>query len=194
MLAAIPQKTGNLTFVYGAVAILSVLLVICYLLWEKKKDRNFFLLFLCVAAANCGYFLQSVSDTLAGALWANRISDLGGAYLVLLLLRIILDVCRCKPQRWVQITLVGISTAAFLLAASADLYGLYYKAVDLVTVNGMTRLVKEYGPLHTLYPVYLLSYLIAMVAVIFRSFRRGSLSSPKYAVFLAAAVLLNIGV
>ena len=29
MLAAIPQKTGNLTFVYGAVAILSVTMVIC---------------------------------------------------------------------------------------------------------------------------------------------------------------------
>ena len=61
MLAAIPQKTGNLTFVYGAVAILSVMLVICYLLWEKKKERNFFLLFVCVAVANCGYFLQNMA-------------------------------------------------------------------------------------------------------------------------------------
>ena len=37
MLAAIPQKTANLTFVYGAVAVLSVMLVISYLLWEKRK-------------------------------------------------------------------------------------------------------------------------------------------------------------
>ena len=60
----------------------------------------------------------------------------------------------------------------------------------MVTINGMTRLVKEYGPLHTLYPVYLLSYFISMVVVIVRSFRKKTLSSPKYAVFLAAAVLL----
>ena len=194
MLAAIPQKTGNLTFVYGAVAILSVMLVVCYLLWEKKKEHNFFLLFICVAVANCGYFLQSVSDTLSGALWANRISYLGSAYLALLLLLIIMDVCQCKHRKWVNISLVSISTTAFLLAASADLFGLYYKAVDLVTVNGMTRLVKEYGPLHTLYPVYLLSYFIAMVVIITQSFRKKTLSSPKYAVFLAAAVFLNIGV
>lgn len=194
MLAAIPQKTGNLTFVYGAVAILSVMLVVCYLLWEKRKEKNFFLLFICVAVANCGYFLQSVSDTLSGALWANRISYLGSAYLVLLLLLIIMDVCHYKLRKWVNITLISISTAAFLLAASADLFDLYYKAVDLVNVNGMTRLVKEYGPLHTLYPVYLLSYFAAMVAVIVRSLRKKTLSSPKYAVFLAAAVLLNIGV
>ena len=194
MLAAIPQKTGNLTFVYGAVAILSVMMVICYLLWEKKKEKNFFLLFVCVAVANCGYFLQSVSDTLSGALWANRISYLGSAYLALLLLLIIMDVCQVTPKRWVNCTLISISTAAFLLAASADLFGLYYRAVDLVTINGMTRLVKEYGPLHTLYPVYLLSYFISMVAVIVRSFWKKTLTSPKYAVFLAAAVLLNIGV
>ena len=81
-----------------------------------------------------------------------------------------------------------------MLAASADLFGLYYKAVDIVTIHGMTRLVKEYGPLHTLYPVYLLSYFIAMVMVIVQSFRKKRLSSPKYAVFLACVVLLNIGV
>ena len=99
MLAAIPRKTGDLTFVYGAVAILSVMLAVCYLLWEKKKEKNFFLLFICVAVSNCGYFLQSVSDTLPGALWANRVSYLGSAYLVLLLLLIITDVCQWKPRK-----------------------------------------------------------------------------------------------
>lgn len=194
MLTAVPQKTGNLTFVYGAVAILSVMLVICYLLWEKRKDRHFFLLFICVAIANCGYFLQSVSDTLTGALWANRISYLGSAYLVLLLLLVIMDVCQWKKQKWVIVTLGCISTAAFLLAASADMFGLYYKAVSLVQINGMTRLVKEYGPLHILYPVYLLSYFSGMIVVLVQSFRKKTLSSPRYAVFLTAAVLLNIGV
>lgn len=97
MLSAIPHKTGNLTFVYGAVAILSVMLVICYLLWEKRKEKTFFLLFICVAVANCGYFLQSVSETLPGALWSNRISYLGSAYLVLLLLLIVMNVCQWKP-------------------------------------------------------------------------------------------------
>ena len=194
MLAAVPRKTGDLTFLYCAVAILSVLLVICYLLWEKKKEKHFFLMFASVAVANCGYFLQSVSDTLSGALWANRISYLGSAYLVLWLLLIVMEVCQWKTRKWVKGTLFGITTAAFLLAASADGFGLYYTSVDLVNINGMTRLVKEYGPLHTLYPVYLMSYFVGMVFVIAQSFRKRSLTSPKYAVFLSAAVLLNLGV
>ena len=192
MLTAIPQKTGNMAFVYGAVAILSVLLLICYLLWEKRKEKSFLNLFICVAIVNCGYFLQSVSTNVVGAMWANRISYLGSAYLMLHMLLIVLNVCRMKPQRRALTVLFSITTAAFLLAASGDLLGLYYKSVDIVHINGMTRLVKEYGPLHILYPVYLLSYFAAMVAAILRATKIANLSSPKYAMFLTAVVLLNL--
>ena len=192
MLTTLPQKTGNMAFVYGAVAMLSVLLLVCYVLWEKKKETSFQNLFVCVAIVNCGYFLQSVSGSVGGAMWANRISYFGSAYLMLHMLLIILDVCRMKPQKWTYATLFGISTAAFLLAASGDLLGLYYKSVDIINVNGMTRLVKEYGPLHALYPVYLLSYFAVMVAAILRASKTEKLSSPKYVVFLTAVVLLNL--
>jgi DNA-binding CsgD family transcriptional regulator len=110
------------------------------------------------------------------------------------MLLIIMDVCQVERKPWMKGTLIAVSTAAFLLAASGGWNSLYYKAVGIVQINGMTRLVKEYGPLHTLYPVYLLSYFVGMVAIILQAFRRKTLSSTKYAVFLAAAVLLNIGV
>ena len=185
-------KTGNMALVYGAVAVMSILLLIGYLLWEKKKERRFVVLFSCVGAVNCGYFLQAVATSLTGAMMANRLSYLGAAYSVLVMLLIIMDVCQIRRIKWVTGVLVGFSTLAFLLAASGDWLGLYYRAVSIETVNGMTRLVKEYGPLHILYPVYLLSYFAMMVAVILRAAKLKKLSAPKYAVFLAAAVLLNI--
>ena len=43
------DKTGNMAIVYSAIALLSVLLLIGYLLWEKKKERLFVALFSCVA-------------------------------------------------------------------------------------------------------------------------------------------------
>ena len=48
------MNTGNMTMVYGAVAVLSVLLLIGYLLIEKKKERNFIFLISCVAIVNTG--------------------------------------------------------------------------------------------------------------------------------------------
>ena len=187
-------KTGNIAIVYGAIAVLSLLLLIGYLLWEKKKEKHLTLLFACVAVANCGYFLQSVVETLEGALWANRISYLGGAYLSLLMLLIVMDTCQIHRKKWVTYTLLTVSTAAFLLAASGGWNDLYYKAVDIVKVNGMTRLVKEYGPLHILYPVYLLSYFIMMTVSVVRAARTKRMASVQYTAFLAAAVMLNMGV
>ena len=84
--------------VYGAVAVLSVLLLIGYLLLEKRKERNFQLLIGCVAVANCGYFLQSAADSLSAAMVANGISYLGSAYSVLAMLLIIYDVCQMKKR------------------------------------------------------------------------------------------------
>ena len=189
---ASPQKTGNMALVYGAVAVMSVLLLVSYLLWEKKKERRFALLFSCVATVNVGYFLQAVSRTLTGAMMANRISYLGAAYSMLVMLLIIMDVCQVRKRKWLGRLLFGISTAAFLLAASGDWLGLYYEAVSIEMVNGMTRLVKDYGPLHILYPVYLISYFAMMVAVILHGAKKGKLASPKYAVFLAAVALCNL--
>ena len=51
------MNLGNMTMVYGAVAMLSALLLVGYLLIEKRKERNFIFLTACVAIVNTGYFL-----------------------------------------------------------------------------------------------------------------------------------------
>lgn len=122
----------------------------------------------------------------------NRISYLGAAYSVLVILLIVMDVCQIRKRKQVTALLVGISTTAFLLAASGDWLGLYYRSVSIVSINGMTRLVKCYGPLHALYSVYLFSYFMAMAGVIFHAARKRKLSSPKYAIFLASVAFTNL--
>lgn len=188
------MKAGNMTFVYGALAVLSVLLLISYLLWEKKKERNFLFLISCVATVNCGYFLLAAADSLEIAMLANGISYFGTAYSVLAMLFIIYDVCQMKKRNWLRGIFIGISTAAFLLAASGDWLGLYYRHVEIVERNSMTHLVKEYGPLHILYTIYLLSYVLLMVATIYYAAKKQHLTSFKYTILLLVAVLLNIGV
>ena len=187
-------KTGNMTYVYGAVAVLSVLLLLGYLLWEKKKERNFLFLTSCVAAVNCGYFLLASAGTLPMAMFANGVSYFGAAYSMLAMLFIISDVCQMKKRKTVRLILIGISTAAFALAASGDLFGLYYRSVSIAQINGMTCLIKDYGPLHILYTVYLLSYVALMTVIIHYAHKKQRLTSPKYTMLLMVAVLLNIGV
>ena len=56
----------------------------------------------------------------------------------------------------------------------------------------MTVLQKVYGPLHNIYPVYLLGYFAAMVTAIVYATVRETIASSAYAVFLAIAVFVNI--
>ena len=188
------MNTGNMTMVYGAIAMLSVLLLIGYLLIEKKKEQNFVFLVSCVAIVNTGYFLLAAANSLRMAMFANGVSYFGAAYSMLAMLMIISEVCQIKKQRWAKILFTGISTAAFLLAASGDWLGLYYTSVGITSVGGMTKLVKEYGPLHILYTVYLLSYVLLMVGIIWYAAKKKRLTSFKYTMLLLVAVLLNIGV
>ena len=188
------MKDGVLSIVYGVVALLSVLLLISYFLFDKKKNQRFLALFCCVAISNLGYFLLAICSSLAVAKVANAISYFGGAFSMLVMLLIIYDVCRMRKLRWLTWCLIGISVAFSALAASGDWLGLYYRSVSLEIINGTTHLAKEYGPLHSLYALYLAGYVVLMLLCIAYAAKTKRLSSPKYTLFLLVTVLLNVGV
>ena len=188
------MKNGVLPIVYGVVALLSVLLFIAYFLYDKKKIRLFLALFGCVAVSNCGYFLLSICHSLTVAKLANGMSYFGGAFSMLVMLLVIYEVCQLRKRPWVTWCLNGISIFFFALAASGDWLGLYYRSVSLEIVNGTTHLVKEYGPLHGLYALYLAGYVVCMLLCIVYAAKQKRLSSPKYTAFLLVTVLLNVGV
>ena len=188
------MNTGVLSIVYGIAALASVLLFLSYSLFDKRKNRHFLGLFCCVATANLGYFLLAVCNSLTLAKLANAISYLGGAFSMLIMLFIIYDVCQMHRRRWITRALTGISAAFFALAASGDWLGLYYRSVALETINGTTHLVKEYGPLHGLYALYLAGYVVLMLLCIAYAGKTKRLHSPKFTIFLLVTVLLNVGV
>ena len=88
----------------------------------------------------------------------------------------------------------GIAAVVFLIAASPGLLDIYYKEVSFEVVNGVSTLVKVYGPLHPLYLFYLLGYFSAMVTVIIRASSKKTVDTTSHAIILAIAVFVNIGV
>ena len=188
------MRLGNLSIIYGVIALLSVALCAVYFLFDKRKTRLFVCLFACIAAANSGYFLLSVCDSLHVARIANGISYFGGAFSILLMQFIIYDVCKLKKRKWFTHGSIAACSVVFLIAASCDWLGLYYKSIALECKNGITMLVKEYGPLHKLYAVYLVACIISMILMIVYAAQTNRLYSPKYTLFLLLTVLLNVGV
>lgn len=188
------MKYGVLSIIYGIVALLAVLILISYFLFDKNKRQLFMALFACVAASNCGYFLLSICTSLPVARLANIMSYFGGSFSMLVMLFIIYNVCQIRRRKWLTRTIIGVSVAFFALAATGDWLGLYYKSVSLAVINGTTHLVKEYGPLHCLYALYLAAYIVIMIVCIIYAAKTKRLTSPKYTIFLLVTVLLNVGV
>ena len=106
----------------------------------------------------------------------------------------ILEVTKTKHPNWLSGALFGLSALVFFIAASPGILDIYYKDVSFQIVDGVSTLVKVYGPLHPLYLIYLLGYFAAMVTVIIRAQIKKAIDTPAHAVILAVAVLVNIGV
>lgn len=192
--ANVGDKSASLTIIYSSTTVLSLLLLIGAIILVRKNKSWFILLFSSVLVVNIGYTILSVSSCLTMALWANRLSYLGSVFLPLSMLMIILDVSGTKHPKWLHGALGALSIIIFLIAASPGIFPIYYKAVSFAIVNGVSTLVKIYGPLHPLYLVYLLGYFISMVIVILRAKYKKTIETTAHAAILAIAVLVNIGV
>ena len=86
---SIGSKATSMSIIYLVTTILSLITLVGYFLSIKKKNLWFIILFISVFIVNAGYFSLSVSNTLDGALWANRISYLGSVFLPLSMIMIL---------------------------------------------------------------------------------------------------------
>ena len=191
---AIGEKAASMSVIYGAAAVLSLLLLVGYCIFVKKRDIWYLLLFASITVVNIGYVSLAVSRDLGTALMANRVAYLGSVFLPLSMWMIIINATHIRYRKWIPGVLLGVAVVVFLIAASPGYLPIYYKEVSFAVVDGVGSLVKVYGPLHSLYLVYLLGYFSAMIATIVHATIKDKIDSLAYAVIIAIAVFVNLGV
>ena len=181
-----------MTTVYAIIFAVALIMVGVYFYIDRKRNKWLMLLFISIAICDCGYFLLAASQTLDGALWSNRLAYLGSVFLPFSLLMMIMKLSRFRYPKLIPQVLIGLNTVMFLIAASGGILPVYYKEVSLGFANGAAHLIKEYGPLHDLYKVFLLAYFASMIAVIIYTAVKKTVVSTKHSVFLAFVVVGNI--
>lgn len=192
--STIGDKAASISMVYGITAVLALLLLVGYCVFQKKKDIWCLLLFGSVLVVNTGYFALAVSQNLEQALFANRLAYLGSVFLPFSMWMIILHTTHIRYWKWMPGVLTGLAVAVFLIAASMGYLPIYYQEVSFEKINGVSTLVKVYGPLHVVNLIYLLGYFITMIATIFYAIMNNKIDSVIHTVILAVAVFINIGV
>lgn len=188
----VSKQVITVSVIYGVITILSLMLAMGYCILVRHKKIWLVCLHFAIFMVNLGYFLLSISKTLKGALAANRLAYLGTAFLLMFMLLTICDACRINYRKWIPCALLSVSIIMFILAASPGYSDCYYREVSLVFVNGVTKLQKVYGPMHSLYSVYLFSCFTAMIGlIVFAVFRR-KITVWNHVAVLAVIVFLNI--
>lgn len=191
---SVGSKTGSISYIYGLTAIISFILLIGCIKSVHKKRFWFITLFSSVFIVNTGYTLLSVSSDLQMALWCNRLSYLGSVFLPFSMLMIIVNVTNTPYKKSLPVSLSILAFAVFLITASPGILPIYYKEVTFKVIDGVSTLIKVYGPLHSLYLFYLLGYFSTMIAVILNAQKKKTIDTTAHAFIIAMAVFINIGV
>ena len=177
---------------YTICLIAAVGLLIAYLTLVKQKEFWLTMLYICVSVVNLGYLLLSTASTVEFALFANDVAYLGSVFLCMCLLLTIIRLCGFSIRKTHVIICTTLGVIMFAVIACSPMLPLYYKSVEIERIEGVTKLVKEYGVLHPVYTLYLLGYFAAMIGAIIHSAKGKKIGKPKFAGFLAGIVCGNI--
>ena len=181
-----------MSIAYGILCVISLALIGVCLAVDRKKDICLLLLFISVFVCNLGHFLISVAPNLSFALNANRVAYLGQVFLPMLMFKMILNLCNLNYKKWLLPVLSFFSVAVLFVTLTPGLLPCYYKNVSIEVVDGATRLIRDYGPLHVLYYIYLFMYFALMLVVIIHSAVKKKITSTLHTAFLLCAVLCSI--
>lgn len=181
-----------MTIAYGLMLLISIVILIVYCLVIKKKEKWIIVFYVSICLVQIGYLLLSISKTVELALLFNKITYLGQITLLISMFLNIVSICGFKYKKKLPILLFTVGGVMFMIICTSGYLPWYYKDVTLEYVDGATKLIKEYGPLHIVYLFYVLTYFCLMIIVIIRSINVKKVAEKKQAGLLIAIVLCNI--
>ena len=160
-----------ISLIYGIVFILSVILSAGYIyIWHKHFDVNFTMVFTLVPIACAGYVLLANSTDLGSAITSTQLIYIGGSFLQFFIAMSIFNLCKINVPKWVRTLMFVVCLLMYGSVLSAGRSNLFYRSATLDLVDGTPVLVKEYGPMHTLFYVLLIIFFIAGIAAIVYSY------------------------
>lgn len=183
-----------MSIVYGITMAIAVFMLIGYLTLIRKKNKWLVLLFVSIAIVNIGYFMLALSKSVEFALIANKIAYFGSIFLPVSMFLTICEITHLKLPKFVLAILGVIAVLIFAIICTTGYLPWYYEEVSLGFADGASKLIKEDGPLHVIYLIYLLGYFVAMVAVTIYSQIKKKVASQKLSVLILVVVFGNIAV
>lgn len=150
---------------YIVCLVVSLLLYFMLYVTDVKRSISQNMMALIMILSNLGYLSFSFAQNLSEAVLANKIIYLGGCFIPMLYFFTVCEICHIDLQKKVKIPMILFQVFTYICVCTIGFNTWYYKSVEFSCVNGANRLIKEYGPMHSLYLISLYGYfVISLVA------------------------------
>lgn len=146
-----------------------IMLVILIALGQGQNINNYLLVFVTCAVSSFGYYTVSLAQTVETALIGHRLVYLGGVFTPMLVLFCAMNLCRIKIPKLLIAVLLAFSTVVLYYAYTIETSDQYYTSFTLGRENGISFMIKEYGPMHDLYYILLFGCMGLTLGVVFYS-------------------------
>lgn len=147
------------SIILAVVMLLSMLSTFALVLFSRKGSNTLeMLISVCIMLSNIGYFILSCSRNLQEAVLANSLCYLGGVFLPLLIVYVLIDCSDSKIPTWFSVSILMINVIIFLSTLVSDRFPFFYSSIEFVKGNP-PMLVKEPGT------IYYIRYIVLAVEV-----------------------------
>jgi len=147
------------SIVLGVVALLSMLSTFALVLFSRRGANTLeILMSVCVMISNSGYFILSCSRNLQEAVLANALAYVGGIFLPLLIVYILIDYSDSKVPTWFSVVILLINIFVFVSTILTDRFPYFYAGLKF-DPSSPSPLIKEPGQ------IYYIRYIILAVEV-----------------------------
>ena len=173
-------------FYYNSLFALSLIMGAIYaIIWRKRFSVYFTLIFILIPITIRGYISQTNALTLTEVISGIKLSYQGASFLLLFMMLAIFDLCNLNLSKLIKLILFFLTVLIYLPVLTVGSGTLFYKSISLNIVNGRPEVIKEYGPFHTVFYVFLASYLLITVAgIIYTLLRRKEVSKKNLLILL----------
>ena len=124
------------------------------------------LIFILALSAHLSYVMLALSENVREALLANKMLYIGGCYLQMIGMFLIISICNLRPSKLIRFLMVLFSTIVYGGVLTVGYLPVFYKSVEIEKRNGVTVLIKEYGPMHTMFYIEIVLYLLITIGVL----------------------------
>ena len=153
--------------IYDLTVVVSLVLALIYvLIWHKHFDVNLTMIFFLIPVANIGYSFMARAGSIKEAILGSKVIYLGGCFLPLFITLAIFGICKINMPRAVRVLMFFASILSYGSVMTIGYNRWFYRAIDQDFSNGYLVLQKTYGPMHTVYYIFIIIYLIMGISVL----------------------------